>query len=129
MRHGDYSWLLCASDEASREAQKCYFRLLAIQLALFFLVGLLGAIQRLLSIPMQRHASVAISVLLAFAIITTLLGRERKLDKVWFDSRAVAESAKTAAWRFMMGAPPFLPQPTSNIEAAFLSELAEIRNA
>jgi SMODS and SLOG-associating 2TM effector domain 3 len=129
MRHEDYPWLLCASDEASGEAQKWYFRFLTIQLILFFLIGLLGSIQRLLSSPIQRHTTVAISVLLAFAIITTLLGRERKLDKVWFDSRAVAESAKTATWRFMMGAPPFQPQPTSNIEAALLSELDEIKNA
>jgi hypothetical protein len=129
MRQEHYPWLKCASDEASRDAQGWYFRLLAVQLMLFFLVGLTGAIQYVLPISTQRHATVAISVLLALAIIATLLGRERKLDKIWFDSRAVAESVKTATWRFMMGAPPFQPQPTANIEASFLAELDEIRKA
>lgn len=129
MRDEDYPWLKCASDEASRDAQGWYFRLLAVQLTLFFLVGLTGAIQHVLPICAQRHATVVISILLALAIITTLLGRERKLDKTWFDSRAVAESVKTATWRFMMGAPPFCPQPAANVEGAFLAELEEIRKA
>ncbi len=129
MRQEDYPWLKCASDEVSRDAQEWYFRLLGVQLALFFLVGLTGAIQHALPISAQRHATVVISVLLALAIIATLLGRERKLDKTWFDSRAVAESVKTATWRFMMGSQPFQPQPMQNIDAAFLSELDEIRKA
>lgn len=129
MRDEDYPWLKCASDEASRDAQEWYFRLLAVQLALFFLVGLTGAIQHALPISAQRHATVVISVLLALAIIATLVGRERKLDKTWFDSRAVAESVKTATWRFMMGSQPFQSQPTRNIDAAFFSELDEIRKA
>jgi conflict system pore-forming effector with SLATT domain len=129
MRQEDYPWLQCASDEASREAQKWYFRLLAVQLALFFLVGLIGAIQHFLPLAMQRHVTVGISALLALAVIATLLSRERKLDKTWFDSRAVAESARTATWRFMMGAPPFQPQGASNVEAIFLSEMDEIKMA
>lgn len=129
MKHDDYPWLFCASDEASRGAQKSYFRILATQLTLFFVVGLLGTILRLFSASFQKHLSGTMALLLAIAIIVTLISRERKFDKIWFDSRAVAESAKTAAWRFMMSAPPFQPQGAADIEPAFIGELDEIKKA
>jgi hypothetical protein len=53
--------------------------------------------------------------------------RARQDDKVWFDGRAVAESAKTVTWRFMMKVPPFHEDPTA--EARLVAQLKEIREA
>src|SRR5262249_37949114 len=46
-----------------------------------------------------------------------------------FDARAVAESTKTASWRYMMGALPLQMLADADADAAFLAELDEIRQA
>jgi ABC-type multidrug transport system fused ATPase/permease subunit len=133
MQDNDYPWLYRASDVASRNAQRWYFRLLASQLTLFFSVSLLGLATNLVKEehPEQKIIKtillVLISILLGLAIITMLIGRERKFDKSWFDGRAVAESVKTATWRYMMKVRPFHDE--ADVERHFTSELDEIRRA
>ena len=126
MQDTRYPGLFVAGDQASGVAQKAYFLVLAAQLSLFFLVGLLGTTLRLFPVHAQRHVSLAIAVLLSLAILISYIGRERKFDKTWFDARAVAESVKTASWRYMMRSPPFAG---GSADDAFLAELEEIRNA
>lgn len=129
MQDSDYPGLFCASDAASRDAQEAYSRVLAAQLTLFFLVAFLGATVRLFPVPAQRHVSVAMAVLLSLAILVSFVGRERKFDKTWFDGRALAESTKTAVWRYMMGTAPFQPDTGHDADASFIAELDEIRKA
>jgi hypothetical protein len=40
-------------------------------------------------------------------VILTILILQMKPDQLWFGGRAVAESVKTIAWRYMMGAEPY----------------------
>ena len=107
MKQEDYPWLCYASEEASRAAQKWHFRFLQAQLVVFFLVTLLGTINKAVPQCLQKPLSVAIAILLSLGIVLTLLGRDRRYDKIWFDGRAVAESVTTAAWRYMMRSVPF----------------------
>lgn len=65
--------------------------------------------------------AVALSLILEFYISTT------GYDKAWFDGRAVAESVKTANWRFMMGAKPYEGQDL--VSDRFLNELDDILGA
>ena len=67
------------------------------------------------------------AIILAIGIILTLVSRVRRYDEVWFDCRAIAESAKTATWRFMMKAEPFMDD--NNPERSFLDKLREIRES
>ena len=128
MQDKEYPWLFCASDIASRTAQRLYLRILALQLFLFFSVSLLGLVIKLVGAPNHKHmVLVLISILLGLAIATMLLSRRRRLDKSWFDGRAVAESVKTATWRYMMKAPPFHDE--ADADGHFASELNEIRRA
>ena len=56
------------------------------------------------------------------------IGRAKKYEQVWFDCRAIAESTKTATWRYIIGASPFsLDMP--DVDEIFLNELREIRKA
>ena len=55
------------------------------------------------------------------------VSRARGDDKVWFDCRAIAESIKTATWRFMMKAAPFRDDSIAN--QSFITQLQRIREA
>jgi hypothetical protein len=127
MKQEDYPWLCYASEEASRAAQKWHFRFLRAQLIVFFGVTLLGGITKIVPQALQKPLSVTIAVLLSLGIILTLLGRDRRYDKTWFDGRAVAESVKTVTWRYMMRCEPFGAEIVE-VDNAFISEMMEIRN-
>ena len=68
-----------------------------------------------------------VAVVLAVGLLVLWIGRSRQDDKAWFDCRAVAESVKTATWRFMMIAPPF--ENDDALDQRFVSEMQEIREA
>ncbi|MCY3766264.1 MAG: DUF4231 domain-containing protein [Gemmatimonadetes bacterium] len=70
---------------------------------------------------------VLLAIVLAIGIFLTLISRVRRDNEVWFDCRAIAESTKTATWRFMMKADPFKDDSTS--EQSFLEKLRQIRGA
>ena len=62
---------------------------------------------------------------MAIGFVLTWVLRLRRDDKVWFDCRAIAESTKTATWRFMMKAAPFKDDRTSY--QTFIDLLRRIR--
>jgi hypothetical protein len=128
MKQEDYPWLCCASEEASRSAQKWHFRLLRAQLIVFFVVTLFNGVTKVVPFCAQKPISVAIAIVLFIGIIFTYIAQVRKFDKIWFDARAIAESVKTIAWRYMMRGNPFDAEMT-NPEKAFLAELTEIQNS
>ncbi len=70
---------------------------------------------------------VLLAIVLTIGIFLTLTSRVRRDEEVWFDCRAIAESTKTATWRFMMKAEPFKDDSTS--EQSFLEKLQQIRGA
>ena len=65
--------------------------------------------------------SLFISLILKFII------KASAWDRKWFDGRAVAESIKTATWRYAMGAKPFgLGMTQKDVDAKFIKELKTI---
>jgi hypothetical protein len=106
MKRSEYPWLHGVADAESATAQRAHFVALSLQLAIFIGVSVLAQLQNL-----------------AIGIIATLVNRERKYDKRWFDARAVAESAKTVAWRYVMHVAPF---DSENADAKLVQELTSI---
>jgi hypothetical protein len=47
------------------------------------------------------------AVLLVAALIAKLANRLQRFDEHWFDGRAVAETVKSATWRYIMGVRPY----------------------
>jgi len=47
------------------------------------------------------------AVLLVAALIVKLANRLQRFDEYWFDGRAVAETVKSATWRYVMGVRPY----------------------
>jgi hypothetical protein len=126
----EYPWLYCASDQASMSAQRAHFRLLVAQLGVFLVISIIEGVVAPLMPCRERLFAAGSAALLAIGIVLTILVRDLKFDKAWFDCRAVAESVKTVTWRFMMNTPPFLPS-MSDAEASsrFVDELKLIRTA
>jgi hypothetical protein len=121
----DYPALHRASDQASLTAQRTHFRLLRWQLLLFAAAALAGS---LAGATGSKAVSLIAALLLVFSLCLTWIGRAKKYEQVWFDCRAIAESSKTATWRYIMGASPFLLS-ASDVDQLFMTELREIRNA
>jgi len=129
MKAAHYPALYTASDAASLAAQRTYFWLLRTQLASFILSSIGSALAVAAPKSARTMFATATAVVLALTLILLWISRWRRDEKIWFDCRAIAESVKTATWRYMMRSPPFDDQNLSGVERRFLDELNEIRQA
>lgn len=102
LRHADFPALCLAADSASIEAQNSlifYHRCNNI-----LLIAGAGAAAWSTS---SRVAAIASAVLFLGSLFLYLYGRHNDLQAKWYQARALAESVKTATWRFVMCAEPF----------------------
>ncbi len=106
------------ADRASTQAQRRFFRRLAAELSLLSLgtlVGLFGAFTPSVgsftfagqSVPAFPVAEVAAAILIFVALVIRLTRFLAHPDSRWYEARAVAESAKSIAWRYAVGGSPF----------------------
>jgi hypothetical protein len=123
----EYPGLYAATDAASLRAQRSHFRVIRLQLALFFLVALTAGLATVVPNSFRQELAVVTAVLLAIAITTAWTGRVRQFERVWFNCRAIAESVKSASWLYMMRVPPFGQDDSA--DATFASRLQEILSA
>jgi hypothetical protein len=105
--------LFQAADRASLDGQRRYVWLTGWRLGLAAAAAVTGAF----TITFGRHLDfAALGTVLAFGCAAVLeqFFIRGKPERAWYDGRAVAESAKTLAWRYAVGADPF---PTTNDDA------------
>lgn len=93
------------SDRASLRGQKWTMRYSFARLAGSVIAALGGVI----SVSAGRLDIAALVILVGFAIalIAELALWIHHPEQAWYDGRALAESAKTLAWRYAVGADPF----------------------
>jgi hypothetical protein len=127
MEDGQYPGLYQSADAASLTAQSTYLLLQRVHLGSLVLGSTIGAFTALGTEAVRMWLYSAIAIILALGLLGLWVTYSRNDDKVWFDCRAIAESTKTATWRFMMGAPPF--SDGDSVEERFVFELREIREA
>lgn len=93
------------ADRNSVEAQNLYLRLTMARLVCLVIASIVGLV------TFRRAgadwAGVALVLLFALPLLIEALLLTRKPEKAWYDGRATAESAKTLAWRYMVGGNPF----------------------
>jgi conflict system pore-forming effector with SLATT domain len=124
----DYPALFQSSDEAALEAQRNYFRLLESYLAVVVLASIASILGGLGDPGWSRMIAGINALLLAVAVLLAWLMRARRFERAWFDCRAVAESVKTATWRYMMILVPFKFETDSDsLQRAFVGLLSSIR--
>lgn len=112
----DMPQLFQAADEASLQGQRSYINSTRTRLLVIGAAAVIG-------IGSWRIGSGQIDVfgvvgVIAFTIaaVVELSTWKSRPDKSWYDGRAVAESAKTLAWKFAVGALPF-PMEMDTTEA------------
>jgi hypothetical protein len=122
----DFPALFQSADLESQRAQNLYTRLVWLDLA--FLI--FGALVTSLAVEIKEMrvilAILGATTLGAGAFITTLLNIN-KYDKNWFGGRALAESVKTIAWRYMIGAGPYnCDLNPRKVDELFITEIKRI---
>jgi hypothetical protein len=103
----DYPALYRAADAASRRACMAHTRLVGAELLLLVGAAVIGAGQSLLPGAASGWQRAVPAVLLVAALIAKLANRLQRFDEHWFDGRAVAETVKSATWRYVMGVRPY----------------------
>ena len=121
----DLPGLYRSADQASIRAQRLYLRLQKWHVGCLIL-GSVGAVfATLVSDIAVRWAYIALAIVLVTGVLLTWVSRVRRDNKTWFDCRAIAESTKTVAWRFMMKAAPF--KDDNIARESFIDQLQRIR--
>lgn len=124
MKQEDYPALYRAAEDASENAQKAFLRCTKG----YAFLSIAGATLALYGVDSTKSALFAALLLLAALGITVLMA-VRKYENSWYRARAVAESIKTATWRYMMCAEPFNREPRSvddkNVFATLLRSILQ----
>jgi hypothetical protein len=102
MTESDFPPLYRAADEASKRAQKFFFFALGWNLTLL----VVAAIMSVANIPTSEFALAQMGPLVGTLGLTIYLAVKRP-QRIWYGTRALAESVKTISWRYMMRAEPF----------------------
>jgi hypothetical protein len=127
MNSDNYPTLYRCADAASLKAQHAYLIFYEVYLWSLVLGTVTSVFTAIGSQAVNKWLYPTLAVVLVFGLLILWVMRARQDDKIWFDGRAVAESVKTATWRFMMRVQPF--QDNRNAETVFISHLKEIREA
>lgn len=127
MNDSDYPTLFRCAGAASLKAQCTYLLLNKLYLGSLVLGSVTSAFTAVGSRAVNTCLYAGLAVILVLGLLILWAMRARQDDKMWFDGRAVAESVKTATWRFMMKTQPFHEDSTA--ETLFLADLKEIREA
>ncbi|MDT9591838.1 DUF4231 domain-containing protein [Nocardioides zeae] len=125
----DMPQLFQAADRASTGAQEWFVRGTRFRLGLLVLAAAMGiAVWRVGAADIDVLAIVS-TVLFVLAILVEGVLWKSRPDKTWYDARAVAESAKTLAWKFAVRSEPFSDPSVDEATMArrLLSRFDEIR--
>lgn len=100
----------CRADEHSAQWQRRYLRTEKVQLAALLLAAGVGSF---------GGPPALVVLLFGAALMAQVYRLTSRADEKWWNGRAGAESAKTAAWRFVVGGEPFgIHNQQSEIELA-----------
>jgi len=103
MEKESYPALYRAADTASMKAQRRYLAAVSVYSSLLIVAAGLAVY----GITETKAAVAAALVIIGSTLISIWMILSEDED-VWYRTRAVAESVKTSAWRFMMRADPFV---------------------
>lgn len=126
MNNADYPALWRSGDAASRTRQKHFLVLVRIHLSLLAATGLIAAWNPSDPVHEKIVAWAVVGTMLA-ALIVSFAMKQLKLDDAWFRTRAFAENAKEAAWRFMMHPVCASTTEADPVRSAYLDTLQKIR--
>ena len=129
----DFPALFHAADRNSLDGQRRFFTATRLRLVMLVVAAVFGLIS------WRRGRADLAAVVAGAAFFAALLAEvyllRRRPDRLWYDGRAAAESAKTLTWRYLVGGNPFGLTEVSEEEAErlllhrFRQIAAELRGA
>jgi len=123
----DYPSSFEASDKASLIAQRNHIIFSIIVFLLLTLAALFSGFVFNKESSLFKPFTICVIASLLIATILKFVVKICKWDRKWFDGRAVAESIKTAAWRYVMGVKPFgIQLSPEEVDKKFTGEVTEI---
>ena len=111
-----------SADEASRSSQSLYFWGLRAYLILLVVAAFVSFMW-----TKDSYGAIASAAFFLITLGILIALRVKRPDDLWYNGRAVAESVKTRAWRWVMRAEPY--EDTDNIEIVsknFINDLKAI---
>jgi hypothetical protein len=121
----DYPILFRAGDATAIRAQKRHFLLVRTRIALLLVTAGIASFSWNQFPDVRIWAAISSAVFLVASIALSAVMEMRKFDRLWFSSRAIAESAKMESWKFMMNVEPYEGDDAA-AEKAFLERLDEL---
>jgi hypothetical protein len=116
-----YPALFQVADASSVAGQQSYRRFVQIELSFVLVGAALGGIGAFADASLKPLLASLASACLIGSIAMKLVNRQSGSDQRWFDGRAVAETVKTQAWRFMMRVSPYEDDRTA--ESRFAADV------
>jgi hypothetical protein len=124
IQDNDLPGLYQIADSSSVKEQKIYFNGIKLYLILLFVAASFAYFSIAVSNAFYKYVSAVLFLSNVFLLIWL---RSRKPDDIWYNGRAVAESVKTRAWRWMMRAEPYnLGSNIENDRICFINDLRTI---
>ena len=122
----DMPALFRLADRISTEHQRAFLRCVAVDLTLIITSSVLGAFSWKEDAA-KSTVSLISAVLMSGGLLLTVYIRSQRFEQSWYDGRAIAESIKTRAWRFMTCSDPYTAAH-SEAEASklFIETLKEV---
>lgn len=125
LQESDFPGLYQDADTNSLEAQQRYLRFLQLGLIALIVAAIAGASS--VTVGPADLGGVIATMAFVVAILTRVLLLKEHPERIWYDGRAAAESAKTSAWRYAVGGKPFDKNlKDSEAEELFATRLREI---
>lgn len=121
--------LFRAADRSSLNARRRYLGLLGANLCVTVAGGVVGAWSGA-SPDVMATLNLVVAGALVFGLILTTFLLQAKTDQQWYGTRAIAESVKTIAWRYMAGADPYPSAlPERQADELVLRQLGDVLHA
>jgi hypothetical protein len=129
LREEDLPAVYQAADQNSVEAQRRFLRRSATGLLMVLIAA--GAGVFLDRFYIRNETVDFMGIVAAAAFIVAIFARislfSDRPERIWYGGRAVAESAKTLAWRYSVGGAPFqVGQDPDEVDAAFIARLEDL---
>jgi hypothetical protein len=102
---GEFPALYRAADWNSLAGQRRYLTATGLRLAMLVAAAIFGLFSW--RTGGGDVAGIAAAGAFGVALLSELYLLQERPDRVWYDGRAAAESAKTLTWRYMVGGNPF----------------------
>lgn len=125
MNEQDFGPLYQAADGSSLRGQHRFLRATKVRLAGIIAAAVGGALTASAG-PVDIFGLVALIGFVAALATETYIVTQHP-DRIWYEGRAAAESAKSLAWRYMVGGEPFpLAQPSATADALYLERINDV---